>query len=471
MKNFKYRKNRFIIVILSFMLHPGMWLFAQQEISLKECHRMALEHNHKIRQARKKAEASTSMRKAAFTRFLPEFSAEGTYFRLNKKLNLTLPEQYLPVTDAQGNPVLMTGPDGNLMVKNYAWLPEQDLEFGEKNIYAAGLTMNQTIYAGGKVREMHRIAGSRERIAGMQAELKESEVLYETAKKYWKVVSVKEKVILARAYRKQVDSLINDLENLRQEGIITANEILKAKVRRNEVRLKLTKAENGLKLAQMALNQMSGMPLDTSWQLKDSLGEVNAGIDVADFRYKALNKRPEVKMLQQRVSISESGVELSKSRFMPDVALSANYYFLNPNPFNNFKNQFGHDWMVGVVCQVPLFHWGDRLHTLNAAKLEKEIAHLKLEETKEKIQLQVQQQIFKLQEAYKEVELTQTSLKQAKENLEITKNNLNEGLAKTTDVLEAQAMWQKAKASEIQAKTDLQLAWLALQKAIGELDL
>lgn len=462
---------KFRTIILILLIGLNLPLYTQNELSLQDCQEFAIEHNLKIKKTEKKAKASTYLKKSARTRYYPDFSASGTYLRLNKKMNLNIPEQYLPVTDSEGNPILTTDSDGNLTVKNYAWLPEQDLEFGQKDVYGANLNMEQTIYAGGKIREINKIAGTREKMAGLKNDLKKTDVLYKTAKNYWKVISLKEKVELSKSYRKQVDSLIDDLKNLKEEGLVTSNKVLKAKVKRNEVKLKLNKAENGLRLARMALNQMIGFPLDTTIALKGSLKDYAINTDSADYWQKAVEQRPEIQLLKQKVDMAESGVELSKSRFMPEIMLSANYYMLNPNPFNNFKTQVGHDYMIGLVAKVPIFNWGDRFHTLNAAKLEKEASQAELQENKEKIQLQVQKESFKVQEAVKQVESANASLKQAKENLEMTRNNFDEGMAKTTDVLEAQAMWQEAYANKIEARTELQLSWLAFQKAIGQLKL
>lgn len=468
---------RIRLLISAILLLSSMPLLAQQNVSLQQCQKKAMQHNQKLKKAQKETEAAAYMKKATFTGFLPEFSAEGTYMRLNKSLEFTLAEQFLPITDYQGNVVFITdpngnpvlGPDGKPIIQNYAWLPEQDLEIGEENIYMAAGTVSQIVYAGGKVRESYKLAGYKQQIAFSKENLTKAEVKYETAKYYWTVVAVKEKVKLAKAYSEQVNQLISDLENYKKEGLITNNDLLKAQVKRNEVNLQLARAENGLKLAQMALNQMIGLPLDTAFQLSDSLGKISLKADSAGFRGSALAHRPELKMLEQKVLMAESGVELSKSRFMPNIALTANYYALNPNPFNNFHDEFGSDWMIGVACEVPIFHWGDKLHTLNAARLKKEASELELKEIEEKIQLQVQQQIFRFQEALKRIEMTKISLRQAEENLKLSKDNFKEGLVTTTDVLEAQAMWQKAKAENIEAKTAMQLSWLSLQKATGKL--
>lgn len=57
---------------------------------------------------------------------------------------------------------------------------------------------------------------------------------------------------------------------------------------------------------------------------------------------------------------------------------------------------------VGVVLNVPIFHFGDKIHTLRAAKSQQKIVSYKIEEAKRKIQLQVTQaKGFKISEVNK----------------------------------------------------------------------
>ena len=52
---------------------------AQTVYNVEDCRKMALEHNASIKIAKKNVEAARSMKKAAFTHFLPDFSATGAY--------------------------------------------------------------------------------------------------------------------------------------------------------------------------------------------------------------------------------------------------------------------------------------------------------------------------------------------------------------------------------------------------------
>jgi outer membrane protein TolC len=301
-------------------------------------------------------------------------------------------------------------------------------------------------------------------------EMSRAEVIVETDERYWKVVSLKEKVKLAKDYLKRIDTLINDVQNLHEEGLVTRNKLMQVKVKKNQVELQLLKARNGLKLSRMALNQSIGLPLDTAITLSDSLGEVSQLRNAEEYLYSAVNKRPEVEALNQGVKIAESGVRYMKSRYLPNIGITANYSMMNPNPYNGFESEFGGDWNVGVMVNIPIYHWGDRKHTLNAVRHEKKASMEKLQETKELISLEVKKTIFSYNESIKKVEMAESSLKQAEENLEVTRDNFEEGMSKVSDLLEAQSMWQEAYSDYIEAKTEYRLTETKLLKASGQLN-
>jgi len=154
---------------------------------------------------------------------------------------------------------------------------------------------------------------------------------------------------------------------------------------------------------------------------------------------------------------------------MPNIGLSANYLLSNPNPYNGMREEFGGDWNVGVAVNIPIFHWNDRGHTLNAARSEQRVAELKMEEAKELISLQVQQAVFTLNESVKKIEMAEENLKQAEENLKVTNDALEVGTQKTTDVLEAQSMWQNAYSDLIDARMEYRMNLVNLKRVLGNL--
>ena len=60
-------------------------------------------------------------------------------------------------------------------------------------------------------------------------------------------------------------------------------------------------------------------------------------------------------------------------------------------------------------------------------------------------------------------------MNQANENVELTQNSFYEGLANTTELLDAQAFWQNAHSELIDSKINYKLKEVSFQKSIGEL--
>jgi outer membrane protein TolC len=285
---------------------------------------------------------------------------------------------------------------------------------------------------------------------------------------YWRVVSLENKVKLANEYRNLIAQLDSDVNVMIEEGVATKSEALKVKVKLNEADITVTKAEDGLNLSRMALNQLCGIPLDDVYTLADqNLAEDTVTLLIPIDQ--ALNNRPEIKELTQMENIAKSNEKVMLSRFMPNIVLSGNYLISNPNSFDGYKNEFGGMFTVGVVANIPLFHFGDRVHTLNAAKSQHRIATLELEETKEKMQLQIRQCSYKVSESLKKKVSTQHNIDQAEENLRYANEGFEAGVITSTDLLGAQTAWLSAKSENIDANIDTKLTNLYLAKSLGTL--
>jgi outer membrane protein TolC len=473
-------------------------LKAQEQLTLQQCRQMALKNNKKIAIARENRNAVGSLEKSAKTLFFPKIQFNGGYFRMNKQLSLFSKNMFLPVVpsevyqnglssldpqsnpelvretfvtqDFNGVPVPMEDPKtGDPLFDRYALLPKDEAKLDLQNIFFGSVGVTQPIYMGGKIRHTYDMAQHGEQMMEARTKISEAEVLLETDKSYWKVISLKEKVKLAGDYLKRIDTLLTDVKNLHQEGIITNNKVMRVKVKKNQIELELMKAKNGLQLARMALNQNIGLPLDTVVHLADSLGDVTRLSDPHNYRNQALESRPELNALEQGVEIARSGKKLMQSRYLPNIGLTANYVMSNPNPWNGFESEFGGDITLGVALNIPIYNWGERKHTLQAVEHKKRASQKKLEQSRELISLEVKKTIFSYNEAVKKVEMTRSSLQQAKENLEMTRDNFEEGMVKSADVLEAQSMWQEAYSEYIDAATDYRIQQAKLLKASGRL--
>lgn len=484
-KSFIMKKYLLIIILIVF---PGL-LTAQGVLTLKQCREMALVHSQKVQIAKEGIAKAQYLRKAAFTQFLPEFSFSGAYAYMNKEMGLLNQDQYLPVVPysainsdgtldpsklgpedivinpSTGQPVLDA--NGNLVFQHYSYIPADAFNLDLRNVWLFNAGVSQPIFTGGKIYNLYKSAGINQRMAEGQLRMEQDAVIYDAEDLYWKFVSVREKVRLAESYKRLLDTLVRDLQNLYDEGIVISNDLLRARVKQDEAQLMLMGANDGFVLSRMALCSAIGLPVDSliypsdSLMLTEPLPQVHQG----DF----IGLRPELGILRNASGLAQTGVNIMKSRFLPDIGLTANYTFGNPNPFNGFEKEFGGIWNVELVCKIPLFHFGERFHTLNAARSEQRVADLKLREAEEQIGLQVRQARFRYDESVLRREQSRRMVEQAEENLRVTNDHFSEGLNKAWDVMEAQSLWQQATTAHLEAMTECRLADVWLQKVTGTL--
>jgi outer membrane protein TolC len=487
--------NRFLAIsfwLLAFGIHPVM---AQRVLSLDSCRAMALRNNKQMSVQRVKQEMAKNIRKSARTKYLPHVSAVGGYVYTSKEISLLSDEtkdalsnlgtnsvNHLQSGLATAMPVLSTlfgGTAGVQAMMNGIASPLNQLGEGiidafhtdTRHMFAGSIFLTQPIFMGGAIIAMNKMADLGEELAANSAETRRQETLYQIDQAYWQVVSLHHKQKLAEGYLDLVKKLDGDVQKMIREGVATRSEGLSVSVKVNEAEMAVMKVNDGLTLSKMLLCQLCGLPVDEQVTLVDEeKEEVTALAPATDIRKSDfLEFRPELKMLQNMVDIGHQATNVLKAGNLPQVLLVGGYTTTNPNLYNGFQRKFGGAWNVAVMLRVPIWNWGDVAYKVRAAKGATTIATLELEEAREKMELQVNQSNFRVNEAYKRLEMAQASQQRADENLRTANLGFQEGVISSTTVMEAQTAWLQAQSQRIDAEIDVQLSRVNLQKSLGTL--
>lgn len=495
-RNYTTKMKRFYL--FTALIAISLEMQSQTVYSLSDCRRMATTNNKTLLIAGEKVKEAKNMRKAAQTQYLPNFSGSGGYIWNQRNTSLLGEDKYLPVftNNADGSPNIQESiynswtlinnkpvpldkdnkpfdPNVNpekIQWKNSAFIPKDQFSFDMHNIFAGALTMTQPLFMGGKIRELNRMAKSSELLADAQLEGETTETIVNTDAAYWRIVSLANKEKLAKSYVELLQNLEKDVEKSIDFGVATKSDGLTVKVKLNEAEMSLLQVQDGLTLSRMALCQQCGIPMDTEFKLADEKLMPVTEIQMEPTRKEeGIRNRYEIKSLEQAVNIAESNQRIMVSRFLPNAGLSAGYTTSNPNMYNGYQKKFGGEWQIGVVVNVPIFHWGERVHTLRAAINEKNIAQFKLEDAKEKIELDITQSGFRMAEANKKAIMTVSNKTKAEENLKYATVGHESGVIAASALMEAQTAWLKANSEDIDAQIDLQMCKVYLQKAMGNL--
>lgn len=482
-------KKVFLLTILLSLTFIGK---AQNFLSLDSCRALALANNKDLLISNEKINAAHYQRKAAFTNYLPNFSATGAYMRNQKEFSLLNNDQKAALSGLGTNlagPIqqVATGiiaihPDLEPLISSLSGklLPALDqagnslvdaLRTDTRNVYAGAITLTQPLYMGGKIRAYNKITKYAEELAQEQHHGGMQEVIMSTDQAYWQVISLVNKKKLAEGYLKLLQQLDGDVEKMINEGVATKADGLSVRVKVNEAEMTLTKVEDGLSLARMLLCQLCGIDLSSPITLADENMEdiplltTDPYFDLST----AYENRPEIRSLELATQIYKQKVNVTRAEHLPSIALMGNYMVTNPSVFNSFENKFKGMWNVGVMVQIPIWHWGEGIYKTRAAKAEARIAQYQLQDAREKIELQVNQAAFKVKEAGKKLIMSSKNMEKAEENLRYATLGFKEGVIATSNVLEAQTAWLSAHSEKIDAQIDVKLTEIYLKKSLGTL--
>lgn len=522
--------NKSIILTVCLWAVTGVVSHAQYVLSLEECRDRAVQASEELKQAQAEKEMAAFDRKIARANYFPNISATGTYMYNNRDIALisdtqsaTLSQSSMllqgQLNDAAGNIAanlnaamtdkmtqLMTAIQTNpALAAEYMGSPmwqtilgmlqgtdpgslagaipdiatpigaigadiDKALHPDFHNIWIGAISLTQPVFAGGKILFSNQAAALAEELAASKYDLKYADIITDVDAAYWQIVSIASKQRLANSYCSLLEKMLEDVEKTMAEGLATESDALQVKVKENEARMMLTKAENGLELAKMLLCKRIGLPLESDIRLLDEDVEMIPLPLLAEEKdlEEILADRPETRSLTLAREIYVRKAKIARADMMPTVSLTANYLISNPNAFNGIQNTWNGGMLsAGVVVRIPLFHGGESLYKYHKAQAETSLYDSQLEDAREKIQLQVTRQRKLMEEAFEKLEIAASSLENAQENLRQATVGFEAGVTATNVLLGAQTAWLSAQSEYIDAGIELQMAFDGLQKAEG----
>lgn len=454
-----------IIVLVGLLVWSGS-VSSQQTLTLEECRNLAIQNNKELQISGEKVKAASEERKAAMTNYFPQLSAMGGYMWNQKDINLLDMDALSAKLGAALGPIAQLPVFGQLM-GGVGEAQHLDVQ----NIWVGGVSLVQPVFMGGKIISYNQITQYARQLAQSMNDLQLQEVIYKTDETYWQVISLVNKKKLADAYVHLLRKMDSDVTEMITEGVATQSDGLSVKVKLNQAEMAQTQVDNGVALSRMLLAQICGLPLQESLILADEnienfptvSGEISANIN------DAFMNRSELKSLGLATKIYEKKERIVLAEMLPNVALSANYLVTNPNAFNGFKNEFAGMFNVGVMVKVPLSGWWQGTYKRNSARAETRIKTLELMEVREKVELQVSQSVYKVNEAGKKLIASSRNMENAEENLRHANLGFEEGVIPALNLMEAQTAWVSARSSLIDAQIEVKLTEVYLTKAMGKL--
>lgn len=392
----------------------------------------ALNSNHQIKAAQANTDVSQEQLQAAEGQNLPDLNVGTGYTQYNETPSAK--------TNIEGKSAQFAMQQmGSVRAQAMATLPIYTSGKITHNINAAQATLDAT--------------QASEQVAALNLKM-------QVADSYIAVLRLEDAVQVAQSHIHSLESHQKDVKNLFEQGVVAKNDVLAADVELLNAKQLLLQAANVYDNAKARYNQLLTRPLTAKVELAKQIPELPK-TTLDNLNQIALNQRPELLVLNEQIESLHEQTKAMKAGLMPQVALNGGYQY-QQNRYQTYEGL----WQANVGVDWKLYD-GSTNHKGEA--LEKQALALKeqREELSGQILLQIRQAWLDSQETQQRLQVAKQTIVQADENVKVTTDRYQQGLATHTEVIQAEDLRTITHNNLNNANYDFALAGLRMKRASG----
>lgn len=446
------RNKRLFIIGLWLLAFMPMAFTQSKVLTLDSCLNSARQRNCTIRSAQLEVLISREVKKQMLWKYFPQVTIEG--------LGLMALNPLVDVDVTEG----LEGSTGDFLKEAFELLtslgqysdPDFSLNPEIKLIRwgaAAQLQGLQPIFWGGQIVNANKLAKLGIDAAQLKQEVSERDVLQEVTETYWLVAGLQTKQATVNKMAELLDSVAHTAELAFNHGLVTGNDLMRVRLKQNELNTKDVQLENGIRLASRLLCHLIGQPYDNTPLLLEAMPEQETIEELAQEPESiSIDGRPEVKLLEMNVKYNKLMKKITLGETLPHLALGAS---------GGYTNFFGHHRgnIIGFLkLSIPITGWGETSHKLKQHNFQIEQAKMMQDNYREKLDLQNRQIYDKLTESIKLMDQHFSARELAKDNYRVALMNYKAGIGTMTELLEAEAMLLMAENAYTDARISYRVA-------------
>ena len=457
------------IQILTILCFP-LSLHAQTEkyaLTLQEAAGIMNTNNPTIQIADKAVSIMQGEKQKLNAFWYPMLNTSGMYVHLSDKVEVKQPLN--TYTEPAKEFIQSILPDDKLITSILDQVGSYTLSVPilQQNLTTIDANISWPVFTGGKRMYASRIGnrmldiakvGQEETNALLQTELIQTYYALQLADK---VQEVREQTY--RSLQQHYDHALK----LEANGMITKAERLFAEVNRQEAKREWEASKKEREVAHQALCSLLNIQKDTSIHPISPLFVTNELPDSLYFKNMIPMTNYTISKLGLEESIADNNLRISKSAYFPTIALFGKQTLYAHNLPRNLMPRT----LIGIGFTWNLFDGLNREANVRVSRLTKETLALEKEKAENTLDVMVQEIYSQLQEAQDEVYTLQTTIAMSEELLRIRRKSFEEGMATSTEVVDAEVMLSKVRIAMLLAyyQFDVSLASLCSVCGVPEL--
>ena len=443
---------------------PDVYITEQTlSLSFDDALRQMQQGNRSLKIADKGIETARAERDKLNALWYPSLQGTGTFVHLSEKLEVKQPLSQF--TDPAKDFVHNIIPDDRFITGILDQIGAHTLIFplAPRNLTSVGLTAEWVVFSGGKRIHASKIGNTMIDIARENREQTDATQRTLLAESYFGLRLARE-VVQVRL--DTYNSLKRHYENalkLEAVGMIDKAGRLFAQVNMDEAQRALEASQKEVTVVQSALRTLLNLEDTNSIQPTSSLF-INENLPAKEeFIQVMRTENYVVNQLQLQSHIAKQQLRINQSGYMPDIAVFGKQTLYS----HGIQSNLVPHTMVGIGFTWNLFDGLAREKRIRQSKLAQQTLALGQEKAKDDLGIGIDKLYSQLQKAQDNVRALNTTIELSEELVRIRKKSFAEGVATSTEVVDAETMLATVRVARLAAYYEYDVTLMNLLAICG----
>ncbi|WP_442795546.1 TolC family protein [Pelobium manganitolerans] len=341
------------------------------------------------------------------------------------------------------------------------------VKFGVKYSSSLGAAVNQLIFDGSYLVGLQASKTYRE-LSEKTFNRTKIETNVAVTKAFYMVLVNNKQLDLLNANISQLKTQLDQTQALFDNGFAEKIDADRLRVIYNNLLTEKQNVERSLGVGITMLKFQMGMPVTDVLTLSGTIEDVKLDKGVFMKDTTAYQNRIEYSLAQTAIKLNQLDLKRYKSAYMPNLSAfgSGSYQYQN-NKFSDLYDESFPTMVIGLKLNVPIFSGGQRYQKVKQAEFEVLKSQNDLFQTKNSINLDIENSITKYTNAINSLESQQRNLDLANEVLRVSKIKYEQGVGSSLEVTQAQTSLKEAENNYINALYDAVVSKVDTEKATG----
>ena len=331
------------------------------------------------------------------------------------------------------------------------------------------IDVNQPVYQGGRIRNSIRRSETEVKIAGLQTSADASDIKLSLMEQYLNLFCLYKEYDVMRQNISESERRLQDIIRMKEEGLITNNDVLRSELQLSNDRISLRQTHNSILLASQRLDILLG--LDEGMLIVPDTSALRPVMLPGSYEsclMEACEADPSLRLARERIVLAENEVKIAQADWLPTVSLYAGNTLARPIT-RTMADMFSNSWSIGLSISYPISSLYRNRSIVTQRKQNVSLSVNARDRALQSLRMEVRDAWLRHEESVEQVKTLELSVLQAKENYRIMQNRYFEQLSILTDLLDANSVMLDAELQLTRARTRVIYNYYRLQKACGRL--